>query len=52
MISGSVVISFIAGSIAIGSAIAGIRILVGGGLDGAEAVPVRPQGRPELRVCN
>ena len=52
MISGSIVIAFIAGSIAIGSAIAGIRILVGGGLEGAEAVPARPRARPELRVCN
>ncbi|ACS43476.1 hypothetical protein [Methylorubrum extorquens] len=52
MISGSVVIAFIAGSIAIGSAIAGIRILLGGGLEDAEVVPVRPHGRPELRICN
>ncbi|GJD91629.1 hypothetical protein BHAOGJBA_5177 [Methylobacterium hispanicum] len=52
MISGSVVIAFIGGSIAVGGLIAGLRILAVGASGVIDPVPARVRVRPEIRVLN
>jgi hypothetical protein len=53
MITSSVIIAFLGGSIGVGGLIAGIRLLTtDGGVRGSEEIATRSVGRPHLRVCN
>lgn len=52
MISGSVIIAFIGGSIAVGGLIAGLRILAAEASGVIDPVPARVRVRPEIRVLN